>query len=256
MIIAMSSTGKETSAQLDSRFGRCAYFAFYNTEENSWNFYDNPGALEGSGAGVKAAQFVIEQNANAVLTGETGPKATRVLQAGGIDVQHISGATLQEALDGYMGGKQSADNENADTSEPAPEGEQNPAKPPEAASILQGIVAIATEGSQVAPHFGRCSDYTVVEVQDGKAVKKDVVPNPGHQPGFLPRYLGDMGVNCVIAGGMGPRAQNLFTEQGIQTVIGITGAVDAVLDDYLSGKLAGGESLCSHPLGHGDCEGH
>ncbi len=259
MIIAMSSTGKEPGAQVDSRFGRCAYFAFYNTEENSWRFFDNPGVLEGSGAGIKAAQFVIEKKAGVVLTGETGPKATRVLQAAGIDVQFVSNVSLQEALERFTGAKQPVeDTSTVDPPEPEEKSGQNPAPSQGETGIFHGKIAIATEGSQVAPHFGRCSGYTVVKVQDGKAIDRGIIPNPGHQPGLLPRYLGEMGVDWVIAGGMGMRAQNLFAEQGILTVIGVTGTVDTALQDFLSGKLAGGESLCSHPYehGHGDCEGH
>ncbi|MDI6894776.1 MAG: NifB/NifX family molybdenum-iron cluster-binding protein [Bacillota bacterium] len=77
-------------------------------------------------------------------------------------------------------------------------------------------IAVASEGGMVARHFGRCPEYTIFEVRDGTVTGRTVVPNPGHQPGFLPVYLGDMGVSCIIAGGMGPRAQGLFEQQGCQ----------------------------------------
>lgn len=117
-------------------------------------------------------------------------------------------------------------------------------------------IAVATEGGNVAQHFGRCQEYTLFDFVDGKAVNKVVIPNPGHEPGFLPGYLAEKGVSCIIAGGMGPRAQNLFTQHRISTVLGITGAVDDAIQSYVDGRLQSGESLCEHPEGgHGDGHG-
>jgi len=117
-------------------------------------------------------------------------------------------------------------------------------------------VAIATDGNFVAQHFGRCPEYTLADISGGEVVNKVVIPNPGHEPGFLPGYLAKMGVSCIIAGGMGPRAQNLFTQHNIETYVGVTGVVDQVIRSYLNGQLKSGESLCEHPNGgHGDGHG-
>lgn len=107
-------------------------------------------------------------------------------------------------------------------------------------------IAVATEGSAVAPHFGRCPEYTLYNVKDGSVSDKTVIPNPGHEPGFLPEYLSKLGVSCIIAGGMGMRAKNLFAEKNIQTVVGVTGLVDEVAKAFAAGTLRGGESLCEH----------
>ncbi|NMB44786.1 MAG: dinitrogenase iron-molybdenum cofactor [Firmicutes bacterium] len=107
-------------------------------------------------------------------------------------------------------------------------------------------VAIATEGNLVAAHFGHCSDFTIVTVKNSQIEAKEVVPNPGHRPGFLPRYLADLGIDCIIAGGMGGSAQELFTERGIMTIIGVQGPVDDIVAAYVAGNLQVGESLCDH----------
>jgi predicted Fe-Mo cluster-binding NifX family protein len=107
-------------------------------------------------------------------------------------------------------------------------------------------IAVATENNAVAPHFGHCPEYTLVEVNDGKVLEQKVIPNPGHEPGFLPGYLASLGVNCIIAGGMGGRAQGLFAEENIQTFVGISGPVQQVIDNYLSGSLKSGVSMCDH----------
>lgn len=113
------------------------------------------------------------------------------------------------------------------------------------------IIAVATEGKNVAEHFGRCSKYTLYEIEGNAVKSKTEVSNPGHKPGFLPRFLAEKGVEYVICGGMGPRAQQLFAEHGIGTMVGVTGNVDEVIDQYLFGNLKAGDSFCNHGDGHG-----
>jgi len=111
-------------------------------------------------------------------------------------------------------------------------------------------IAISTENGFVSAHFGRCPAYTLVDIEAGKAVARKEIPNPGHQPGFLPQYLSERGVGVIIAGGMGPRAQVLFAEKNIQTIIGVQGPIDAVIDQFLRQELEGGQDLCDHGHGH------
>ncbi len=107
-------------------------------------------------------------------------------------------------------------------------------------------VAISTDGEMVAPHFGRCEGYTIVDLENGEVRRQESLPNPGHAPGFLPGYLAERGVGCIVAGGMGPRARMLFDQQGIQTVVGVTGTITETVQALADGKLEGGESLCEH----------
>jgi predicted Fe-Mo cluster-binding NifX family protein len=111
-------------------------------------------------------------------------------------------------------------------------------------------IAISTDRGYVSAHFGRCLAYTIVDIQDGRIIKREEIPNPGHQPGFLPVYLSQMGVNAIIAGGMGPRAQGLFSEKNIQTIIGIQGPIDEVIEKFLRQELEAGQDLCDHGTHH------
>jgi len=113
-------------------------------------------------------------------------------------------------------------------------------------------VAISTDGKAVSGHFGRCQSYTLVDIEDGKVVKRDLIANPGHQPGFIPKFLHDLGVNCIIAGGMGARASDLFQDFGIDVVIGASGTVDDAIKSFLAGNLSSSGSVCEH--GDGDCD--
>jgi predicted Fe-Mo cluster-binding NifX family protein len=122
-------------------------------------------------------------------------------------------------------------------------------------------IAISTENGFVSAHFGRCPTYTIVDIQDGRILARQEIPNPGHQPGFLPGFLSERGVEVIIAGGMGPRAQGLFAAKNIQTLIGVQGPIDEVIGKFLRQELETGQDLCdhgNHPEGacrHGESPG-
>ncbi len=98
-------------------------------------------------------------------------------------------------------------------------------------------------------HFGHCEKFALVDVdQDLKAIVSSTsVDPPPHQPGLLPGWLAEKGVNTVIAGGMGNRAQQLFAEAGVKVVVGAPSVdPESVVMDYLSGKLVTGANVCDH----------
>jgi predicted Fe-Mo cluster-binding NifX family protein len=112
-------------------------------------------------------------------------------------------------------------------------------------------VAISSDSGQVSAHFGRCPEFTILDIDNGKILNKKVISNPGHHPGFLPGYFEQMGIEAVIAGGGGTRAQMLFAEKNIQFFLGITGKIEEVIDKLCKGELEGGESLCRPGAGKG-----
>ncbi len=112
-------------------------------------------------------------------------------------------------------------------------------------------IAIPTESGKVAAHFGRCPEYTILKTEDRKIKEKNVVENPGHQPGFLPRFLNDKGVDCIISGGMGVKAVNLFQEKDIEVVTGAQGEVEACVRAYLKDSLEASDNICNHDDHHG-----
>ena len=112
-------------------------------------------------------------------------------------------------------------------------------------------VAISTDGEFISAHFGRCPSFTIVDIENDKVTKREIVDNPGHQPGFIPQFLHERGVNCIVAGGMGARATGFFNELGIQAVVGLSGRIDEVIEKLQKGTLEGGESLCKPGSGKG-----
>jgi predicted Fe-Mo cluster-binding NifX family protein len=109
--------------------------------------------------------------------------------------------------------------------------------------------AVPVTDGKVSAHFGHCSHFALFDVDDKtKAiVRREVVPSPGHQPGFLPVWLAEEGVSVVIASGMGSRAQALFRENRIEVVIGALGDdPEKTVLDYVRGELATGDNICDH----------
>lgn len=112
-------------------------------------------------------------------------------------------------------------------------------------------VAISTDGDAVSEHFGRCPLFTIVELQGENIINAEEIPNPGHQTGFLPRYFHEMGVNCIVAGGMGRRAIDLFTQFQIQSILGVSGKVEDVISGLINKTLKSGNSYCQPGNGKG-----
>ncbi|MCU4163996.1 NifB/NifX family molybdenum-iron cluster-binding protein [Carboxylicivirga caseinilyticus] len=79
MKIAITSTQNIPESTFDLRFGRASYFCIYNTENNSVEFIDNENINANSGAGIKAAEKVIELGVSRVISGDFGPKAKDLL---------------------------------------------------------------------------------------------------------------------------------------------------------------------------------
>ena len=99
------------------------------------------------------------------------------------------------------------------------------------------LIAIAAEDdrgldAEVGAHFGRCPYYALVEANGGTVLGSRVVSNPYFdmpRPGVMPRFIRDIGANVIIAGGMGPRAIEMFHGFGIDVATGVTGTVATVL---------------------------
>ena len=104
MKIAVSSSGKDLSAQIDPRFGRCANFIIVETDDMSFEAFDNESIALGGGAGIQAAQFVASKGAGAVITGNCGPNAVQTLSASKVEVFVGQSGTVREVIERYARG--------------------------------------------------------------------------------------------------------------------------------------------------------
>ncbi len=111
-------------------------------------------------------------------------------------------------------------------------------------------IAIPVAQGRLAMHFGHCEKFAVITVDtDDKTIHAtaDATPPP-HEPGVLPRWLhNDQGVQIVIAGGMGRRAQSLFEENDIDVIVGAPSATpEEIVQQFLAGRLELGANACEH----------
>jgi predicted Fe-Mo cluster-binding NifX family protein len=98
-------------------------------------------------------------------------------------------------------------------------------------------------------HFGHCEKFALIDVdsESKKIVKQEEIDAPPHEPGLLPRWLGERDVEVIIAGGMGQRAQDLFREQRISVVVGAPSqGIEQIVEAYLAGALQTGANACTH----------
>lgn len=110
-------------------------------------------------------------------------------------------------------------------------------------------IVVPVADGRLTQHFGHCAGFDSFEVaDDGKTVaKKGYIEAPPHEPGLLPKFLGEMGVTHIVAGGMGSRARDLFTERGITVCVGAPAeASDKIVGSYLAGTLVTGVNGCDH----------
>ena len=95
---------------------------------------------------------------------------------------------------------------------------------------------------EVSAHFGRCPFYVVVAMEGRWVMEHRVEKNPHygkHRPGQMPQFIRSLGVDAILAGGMGPRAVDLFHSFGIDVVTGVVGKVGEAVDAYVQGRLKG-----------------
>ena len=105
MKICISSTGNNLDAVVDQRFGRCQYFIIVDPETMKMKSISNEGTLSSGGAGIQAAQIVIKEDVNSVITGNIGPNAFSILQAAGIKVYIGAEGTVKDVIEQYKQGK-------------------------------------------------------------------------------------------------------------------------------------------------------
>jgi len=119
------------------------------------------------------------------------------------------------------------------------------------------IIAISLTAGRVSEHFGHCEQFALIEadLESKQILTQTLVVPPPHEPGLLPRWLQQQGVQIVIAGGMGRRALDLFAQNNIAVHAGAPGGTpENVAQAFLNGALGGGTPSCSgHDHGHSHC---
>ncbi len=113
-------------------------------------------------------------------------------------------------------------------------------------------IAVSSKGgenAEVSDHFGRCPEFLVFDCKNRNIVEVEHVSNPyfkNHVPGAVPGFISSLKADVMIAGGMGPRAVEMFSSAGIKVVLGASGDIKQTVEAYLSGDLIQDENACKH----------
>ena len=114
MKVAVTSQGRHTSSQIDLFFGRAAYLVIVDTDVDGFSVFDNTASIHAEeDAGIRTAMTIVDVGADAVITGNVGPKAFAAMKAANIKVFLGASGTVREALDALKDeGFQPADTAN------------------------------------------------------------------------------------------------------------------------------------------------
>ena len=106
MKIAITTSGDNLDSQVDPRFGRAKGFIIYDTESGEWSALDNAqNVFAAQGAGIQSATAVVNAGAEAVVTGNCGPRAFATLSAANVAIYPGASGTVKEAIEALKAGE-------------------------------------------------------------------------------------------------------------------------------------------------------
>jgi predicted Fe-Mo cluster-binding NifX family protein len=105
MRICVTATAGNLNAQVDPRFGRCQYFVFVDSDTMAFEAMPNEAIAAPGGAGIQAAQTVVNKGVDVLISGNVGPNAFQVLSTAGVKIATGAYGTVQEAVEMYKAGR-------------------------------------------------------------------------------------------------------------------------------------------------------
>ncbi|MFA6655012.1 MAG: NifB/NifX family molybdenum-iron cluster-binding protein [Bacillota bacterium] len=105
MKVAIPVDERHLDSSVCLSFGRAPYFLFYDTTTKETYYLDNSAIENPSGAGIKAAQIIVDHGAKALLTPRCGENAQEVLRKSEVLVYQSIPGTAQENIDAFEAGK-------------------------------------------------------------------------------------------------------------------------------------------------------
>jgi predicted Fe-Mo cluster-binding NifX family protein len=102
MKIVIPADGADLDAPTSPVFGRCQTFMFVNSDTFDFEVLPNPARDASGGAGVQAAQLVLQHGAEAVIARRLGPNAFRLIHSSGIPAYVLEGATVRETVRAFQ----------------------------------------------------------------------------------------------------------------------------------------------------------
>ena len=110
-------------------------------------------------------------------------------------------------------------------------------------------IALPISSNKLCMHFGHCDVFTffTIDPSTKSVTAQENLTPPPHEPGVLPRWIKEQGATVVLAGGMGKRAQDIFSQHGVTVITGVQ-ELDplSAVKAYLAGSLQTGANCCDH----------
>jgi predicted Fe-Mo cluster-binding NifX family protein len=242
MKIMISSDGDALDSRVDPRFGRCKYFIVAEIEDGKIIKTEavlNPGAEQGHGAGVKAAQLVGELKADAVLTGDLGPNSSSILDKLKISSYRAEGS-VEDAIGLFLKGRLKR---ITDTAQP----HQGLVKKEMSGGERVFFPLLDNNGmdSDISDHFGHAPFFGVYDVQ--KKELKIIENTLNHaDPTKSPIDQIEEAVNptTIFAKGIGGRAIGIIAQKGLSLKTGDYKTVGEAIKNL--DKLDNQTQSCGH----------
>ncbi|MDD4610297.1 MAG: NifB/NifX family molybdenum-iron cluster-binding protein [Bacteroidaceae bacterium] len=105
MKIAIPVDDKSMETSVCQSFGRAPYFLIYNNESKESTFLDNSAAASQGGAGIKAAQTIVDNQVRALITPRCGENAANVLKAANIEIYKTVNDSIKDNISAFTDGK-------------------------------------------------------------------------------------------------------------------------------------------------------
>lgn len=105
MKIAIPVDDKTINPSVCQSFGRTPYFLIFNTDTRESLFIDNGAAASQGGAGIKAAQLIVDNKVSVLLTPRCGQNAADVIKAANIDIYKTVGPLVEDNIKAFADGE-------------------------------------------------------------------------------------------------------------------------------------------------------
>lgn len=112
-------------------------------------------------------------------------------------------------------------------------------------------IAIPQNGQMLNQHFGQSKSFLIATIEDDQITDRHEISTDAlqHNHAGLSSLFKSQGVSLVITGGIGSPALIALQSQGLQVIRGANGAVEDVLQGYLSGRIQDQNVTCSEHKG-------
>jgi predicted Fe-Mo cluster-binding NifX family protein len=241
MKIAITAQGENMESMIDQRFGRCRNFIIVEDGKMT-RYVANEGAIQGHGAGIRAAEQVGELGAEAVITGELGPKATDVLGRLGIPAYHASG-DIKTAVEQFSEGNLGKIHEVAEPKHDIP------VKEVDSERIFFPLLDNNGKDSKISEHFGHAPFFGIFNTvnEELRIIENDLDhADPTKSP--IDQIEEAVDPTTIFAKGIGGRAIGIIQQKGLRLKTGNFDTVGEALQNL--DNLEDQVDSCGHEHNH------